>query len=650
MTKIFLLLSATFLLSVNLLAQTTLYPYSRPSRTELLAKLNAKNPNHEHPRLYARSEDFVILRQRVITDPQLKEWTTRIIRIADKTVNVDTIPYAYKDNQTSPLSRIIPSRLFNLSLAYQITQNSKYANRAIKELEALANWPDWGIRPNFLSVADIMYAVSTGYDWCYEAMNPAQRTSIKNAMVEKGLKKMITEYNTNPTYKYIDRIGNVFGSNNWNPWCNGAASACALAIGDEEPEIAGELLERSLVIVENFAGTYGPDGASVEGPGYGNGAMTFYIRWIAAMESALGTSYNYLNVPGIPEYVYFSPYINGPVKSLNFHDSGMDNKIYLDVTFFIANKLQKPALGNMRKTDIMSGNTKAEMFDILWYRPDYYGTSTETLALDKYFRGNVQTGSMRSSFTDSNALFLAFHGGESDVAHTHLDIGQFNIDAMGLNWAMDLGTEKMTYNATFNGTYQRYELYRLNPGGHNTLLIDPSNTFYGQSIPAFNPVTFFNSTKSEGRAIIDMTKAYQTQANSAKRGYALTDNRSRIVIQDELDLKKKSEVSWFMHTRATIEVSADGKTAILTQQGKRMKASLVSPKEGEFLSMKAELLPETCQNANQTINTGIQKLAVKIDGVQKTTIVVEFIPIYKEEDLIKPLLKVTPLSKWEKDK
>jgi hypothetical protein len=215
---------------------------------------------------------------------------------------------------------------------------------------------------------------------------------------------------------------------------------------------------------------------------------------------------------------------------------------------------------------------------------------------------------------------------------------------------LDLGTEKMTYNAAFNGTYKRYEVYRLNPGGHNTLLINPSNTFYGQSIPAFNPVTFFNSFKSEGRAIIDMTKAYQTQANSAKRGYALTDNRSRFILQDELDLKAKSEVWWFMHTRAIIEVSADGKSAILTQQGKRMKASLVSPKEGKFLSLKAEPLPETCQNANQTVNTGIQKLAVKIEGVQKMTIVVEFTPIYKEEDLKKPLLKIIPLSKWEKDK
>jgi hypothetical protein len=535
--------------------------------------------------------------------------------------------------------------LYALSFAYQITWEQKYADRAIQELEAIAAWPDWGTRLDFLSVADIMLAFSVGYDWCYAAMTPEQRKVIRDAIVNKGLKRMIDEYNTNPSYTFKNGIGNIFGNNNWNPWCNGAASACALVIGDEEPAIAGEILERSLVIVENFAGTYAPDGASVEGPSYGNGAMSFYIKWIAAMESALGTSYNYFNVPGIPEYVYFTPYLNGPVKALNFHDAGTDDKKYLDVTFFIARKLQKPGLGNMRKADIASGNTRADVFDLLWYRPEYDGKDTESMHLDKYFGGLVQTGSFRSSFTDPNALFLAFHAGENDVCHTHLDIGQFNIDAMGINWALDLGTDRITYNKAPNDTYKRYEIYRLNPGGHNTLLINPSK-FYGQSIPAFNPVTKFESSPSGGYAIINMTQAYQTQANSVKRGYALTADRKKIIIQDELDLKKVSEVWWFMHTRATIKVGEDGKTAILSQMGKQMRAILVSPAEGNFLAMKAEPLPETCQNANQAINTGIQKLAIRINGVQKTTIMVELVPVLHKTDIKKAAMPLIQLDKW----
>lgn len=633
--------------SGNYLFARTTYLYARPGRAMLLAALKAKNPNYEHPRLFARSADFDTLRKKVVSDPQMKNWFENILKTANRIVNIDTIPYVYEPIYVSPpITRSVPVRLYALSMAYQITQKQKYADRVIKEMEAIANWPDWGISPNFLCVADIMNAFSVGYDWCYAAMTPAQRTVIKNAIVNKGLKRMIDEYKTNPTYIFKNGIGNVFGNNNWNPWCNGAASACALAIGDEEPAVAGEVLERALVIVENFAGTYAPDGASVEGPAYGNGAMSFYVKWIAAMESALGTSYNYFNVPGIPEYVYFTPYLNGPVKALNFHDAGDDSKKYLDVTFFIANKLHKPELGNMRKNDIQSGNAKGGIFDILWYRPEYYGNKTEVLPLDKYFGGLVQTGSFRSSFKDPNAIFLAFHGGENAVAHSHLDIGQFNIDAMGLNWALDLGTDPLTYNPAFKNTFNLFGIYRLNPGGHNTLLIDPSATFNGQSIPAYNPVIQFESTPSRGFAILDMTQAYKTQANTAKRGFALTENRSKIIIQDELDLKQVSDVWWFMHTRAKIKVSEDGKKAILTQQGKKMRAVLVSPSDCKFLSLPAEPLPETYQNANQAINTGIQKLAVKISGIQKTTIMVEFVPILKDADLTQAATTLVPLNKW----
>lgn len=647
MIKVFtLIVNVLLLFSGNCLFAQTAYKYARPDRATLLSALKVKNPNFEHPRLFARSADFDILRKKIESDPEMKNWFEDILKRANRIVTIDTVPYAYEPIHVSPpISRSVPGRIYALAMAHQITGKQKYADRAIRELVAIADWPDWGIRPNFLSVADIMQAFSVGYDWCYAAMTPVQHTVVRNAIVIKGLKKMIDEYNTNPTYIFENAIGNVFGNNNWNPWCNGAASACALVIGDEEPTICGEVLERALVIVENFAGTYAPDGASVEGVGYGNGAMSCYIKWIAAMESALGTSYNYFDVPGIPEYVYFAPYMNGPDASLNFHDAGNDTKKYLDVTFFIANKLRKPALGNMRKNDIQNGNTRAEVFDLLWYRPEDYGKTTETLPLDKCFGGLVQTGSFRSSFTDPNAIFLAFHAGENDVCHTHLDIGQFNIDAMGLNWAMDLGTDPITYNGAYKGTYNRYEIYRLNPGGHNTLLINPSK-FYGQSIPAYNPITYFKSTSSDGRAIIDMTKAYQTQVNSAKRGYALTAERSKIVIQDELDLKQSSDVWWFMHTRSKIEISSDGKTAFLTQEGKKMRAILVSPIESKFLSLAAEPLPETSQNANQATNNGIQKLAVQITGVQKTTITVEFVPILKDADLTQTALPLVQLSKW----
>jgi hypothetical protein len=152
MKKIVLLtILFSLFISVNFLFAQTAYPYARPGRAEILAALNTKNPNHEHPRLYVRSADIAALRQRIASDPQMKSWYVRVLATADRTINLDKTPYAWRDNQTSPLSRSVPGRLYALSFVYQITWEKKYADRAIQELEAIAGWPDWGIRPDFLS-------------------------------------------------------------------------------------------------------------------------------------------------------------------------------------------------------------------------------------------------------------------------------------------------------------------------------------------------------------------------------------------------------------------------------------------------------------------------------------------------------------------
>lgn len=650
-------LTATFFLLWFLFSGIELnaYTYTRPSRTTLIADLMAKNPNFDHPRLYARSSDFALLKQYIISDQLMSSWYAKMLAVANRYVDIDTVPTNYRETNLTIIqngylntnTRYFPEKMCQLALCYQITGQQKYADRAYKEMMALDSIPDWTSTKYgyHLMTADILWGFAVAYDWCYAAYSPTQKAVLKSNMLNKGINKLLAMYNANPTYK-IPNIGNPFSDGNHNPWDNGGASVAAMAIGDEEPTVSGELLERALVVAENFTIGYGTFGCT-EGPGYGDTALNRYMEWMAALESALGSSYNYINAPGITDLAYFHPYVNGPIKSLNYHDAGTDALGYLQTTFFVANKTLNPALGNMHKNDLIAGRTSPVVKDLFWFKPENYGSSTEVLPLDRYFGGNVQTGSMRTSFSDDNALFLAFHGGENNVGHRHLDTGQFNIDAMGLNWALDLGTEPLTYDAALRSKYKSAEfLYRINPGGHNTLLIDPDSVSFGQSSSAYSPVTKFVSQPTGAFAIMDMSKAYQTQVNSAVRGYALTANRSKFVIQDEIDLIQPSVVWWNMHTRAVITVSADGKTAILSQSGKRMRASLVSPAGASFLSMKAEPLPEMYQNAYQTTNGGIQKLAIKLSGVKNTTIRVEIIPVLTDADLSVATLPLIPLSKW----
>jgi hypothetical protein len=71
-----------------------------------------------------------------------------------------------------------------------------------------------------------------------------------------------------------------------------------------------------------------------------------------------------------------------------------------------------------------------------------------------------------------------------------------------------------------------------------------------------------------------------------------------------------------MHTKADIDISADGKTAILTIGDKKLKAT--SHSDGTFSVMKAERLKGEWEYDDEY--SDIRKLTVKLEKVKKAEI------------------------------
>ena len=80
-----------------------------------------------------------------------------------------------------------------------------------------------------------------------------------------------------------------------------------------------------------------------------------------------------------------------------------------------------------------------------------------------------------------------------------------------------------------------------------------------------------------------------------------------------------------MHTKADIEISEDGKTAILTIGDKQLKAT--SLKDGTFSVTKAERLSGEWEWDEEYPD--IQKLTVKLEDVKKAEICITLEPITK---------------------
>jgi len=595
-----------------------------PPAREILAKLHPG-----HPRLLASESDFARLKERVATDPQLKEWHARLRaegrRLLDQPVSKYEIPDGLRLLSTS---RRVLDRQQTLGLLHRLEGDRRYVERAWQELEAAVRFPDWNPR-HFLDTAEMTHAFAIGYDWLYDQWTEAQRAVLRQAIVERGLKLGVACHRGGTTYGWWTR-----SEHNWNQVCNGGIGMGALALADVEPELAGEFLAAALKSIQLPMRRFAPDGAWDEGPGYWNYATSYNVIFLAALETALGTDFGLSHIPGFAEAGMFPIYITGPLgKTFNYADGG-EGAIRAPQMFWLARRFDRPAYAAYERKV-----ASADPLDLLWFMPG--GSGKADLPLDRYFR-EAEVVTFRSAWEDRDALFVGFKAGDNKANHSNLDLGSFVLDALGVRWVADLGADNYNLPGYFGG--QRWTYYRLRAEGHNTVILNPGPE------PDQDPKGAARIAKYEARsdraiAIADLTPAYAQQARQAKRGIAVLGRR-QVLVQDEIAADKPMEVWWFLHTPAEIQVAEDGRSAILMRDGRRLRAQLLSPDGARLTVMDARPLPTSPQPEQQARNEGIRKLAIHVTDAKDLRLAVLLVPLPEGERAAEPPPGLTPLSDW----
>ena len=587
-----------------------------PSAEEILSHLDKS-----HPRLLVNSNDFARLTQAVKTDATLAAWFIKIQKDADKILPQTPSKYELTDGvRLLSVSRSVVNRIYNLSLVYRLTGDKRYADRAWTELKAVGEFESWHPK-HFLDTAEMTHAVAIGYDWLYDYWTPEQRKFLRQAIVEKGLIPALDVH-----HKKNGWAATAF---NWNQVCNGGIGMGALAIADEEPKLAGEFLEDALNSIQIAMKTYAPDGAWPEGPGYWDYATSYNVFLLAALESALHTDFGLSQLPGFALAGDFPIYMTSPInRTFNFADA--HDKIGAPPElFWLAQKFNRPDYA-----DFAMKRATGSPFELIWSHP-LNASTTKTPSLDKYFR-HAEVVSLRGSWTDSNATFVAFKAGSPKVNHSHLDLGSFVLDAEGERWATDLAGDNYNLPAYFGN--QRWTYYRLRAEGHNTLVLNPG-AGPDQNLPAETKIIRFRSTLTNSFGITDLTPAYQSEAQHVQRGIALI-NRSQVIIQDEIQADKPADLWWFMHTAA--EITLHGHTATLTIGKKKMTARILSPADATFTTMRDEPLPTSPHPKGQADDSAHEKLAIHLPNTKNLTLTVYLTP----GPINKTPPKVKPLQDW----
>jgi hypothetical protein len=600
-----------------------------------------------HPRLLATGERFEWLRRTIDSNsvPLVTRWWATNLVLANNLLTLP--PSTYTTNERGTILQVcrdVLDRVARLAVAYRVTADASFAERAWTELEAAANFPDW--QPTyFLSTAEMTHAVALGYDWLFDYWSPARRDTLRNAIVNKGLTPSLSYYANASGWAATNQ-------NNWNLVCNGGMVLGVLAVAGENSALVESnllyILSRALPSASAVMRHYTADnGGWYEGPIYWEYATAYNVRMLAALESALGSDFGLSDTRGLAEAGLFPLHLVGPSRlNFNFADAA-DRTLRGPQLFWLARRFNRPEYAWHERTYGVSS-----ALDLLWYDSRGSDPSVGGLAPDNAFRGPTSTTpflpadavTLRSRWGDTGAIFAGFKAGEIGASHGHCDAGSFVFDALGRRWAHDLGPDDYDLPDYFREA-ARTNYYRIRAEGQNTLVINP-DAGAGQMLGTAPAIVLYQSELEGGRslAVADLTAAYG-QAR-VWRGVQLLNQRRWFLVQDEIQTASPANVWWFMHlhTNTTVEFTATGDAATLTQGSDRLWLKILSG-PGRFALSNAAPLPSS-PITNQSVNASFRKLAIQLSNVTDTTLAVLMVPLSAGAVVPVSLPTVVPLREW----
>lgn len=610
--------------------------------SELNEAIKKAGENLSHPFILANKDNFNAVRkeyeEKSFTD-YTEGLSKSVLYNADGLLNTDIYPVMEyvldEEDSILPISREVINRMVILGYAWQITGDSKYAERAWQELKNVCDYDDW-CTGHFLATAEMALAVSIGYDWFFDYLTDEQKDLLAEITYNYAIKPALSK-------NYLKNWF-TWSKNNWNSICYSGVGIASMAFSSYYPDEAAEFLSMCYKNMPIAFRSFTPNGVYAEGPGYSQSGMNAIVFFIATSKNLFGTDFGMSEIDGFKQLGYFPVYITTPTGVFNYGDN-KDRMCFSPVLHWYASEYEAPLLSAYQMWDMPSeftpdasdsvernGSGKEDALSSLWYNRNYKGDETDFSDEPLFVSLQSDVGQtltlMRSKYLDENATFAGIKGGYNYTNHGDLDIGTFVFDSMGERWAEELGpgsydAPNYFLNLPAGG---RWKNYCKRAEGQNTLVINPDMTFEDQYALAECSFISFEETADGGKCSLDMTDAYRmNKATKVTRDFELYDGYSSLKITDSIKCIGKSEVFWFMHTKADIEISDDGKTAILSIGDKEMKAT--SQGDGVFSVMKAEALKGAYEY--DADYSDINKLTVHLEDIKSAEICITLEPIEK---------------------
>ncbi len=409
------------------------------------------------------------------------------------------------------------------------------------------------------------------------------------------------------------------GALNWNGVCNGSIGLAFLYMEDDLQTLA-EALAMVLEGFEAYIATgFEPDGGSIEGVGYWNYGLMYYVTLAERLHEISGGELDLLSTKRMKDIAYYPVGMAlKPPMYLNFGDAPDTVNLAAGIAQRIAERTGVPELralvGSNTKPDEHSysiAKLPIMLRQIIWWD----GKAMDPPSLEDYFLPEVGVAKLVGDANGKDVI-VAVTVGHTDGHHSHVDVGSFVYHIDGESLIPDAGRGKYSKNYFRR---ERYENIFNNAYTHNVPRIDgamqqPGPEFGGHK--QFHGTIIEHGMEGDCKFVtLDFHTAYDLpNLTLARRKIQLNPTNGEATIHDRFEFEgdvlpiEEAFVTWH-------NVSLNEKGDTLTIQGENSSIRIYA--EGADFHVEA-LEQESRDNERDGI---LKRISTRINGSQFTLVV-----------------------------
>ena len=559
-----------------------------------------------HPRLFAGTGEFA--RVAASTDPAVQASLQALAAEAALLRQRPVLERHVDGFRLLAVSRAAVLRVGTLAAAYRMLGDGAAGQAARENLLAIARFSDWNPR-HYLDVGEMTLAAALGYDWCHDLLTAEERAEVRAAIVTKGIMPSFVE----PAPFW------VAGETNWTQVCHAGLVAGALAIHEDEPDLARRTVVRALQhLPKALDAIYDPTGNYPEGPMYWGYGTIYTIIVNEALRSVLGDDGGLGRHAGLLASGQFFAHGHGATgQPFCYGDCSASAPAWMynaASLSWLARENRQAAILPVPPQPMLKPSEDAN-FRFLPFLPLWLldgPAPGEPLPLTYVGGGLRQVWISRQAWGNSQAAYVGVTAGSPGDPHGHMDTGSFVFESDGVRWAHDLGMHP--YEPLEKGGVKlwdlsqnspRWTVFRLGADAHNILRL-PGVTQQVQGRATL--VTRREDPASPG-CDLDLTSVYAPQATRVQRQVRFP-NRAALEVTDRIEgLAVTGTIRWQLLTRATVTVDPGGRVVHLQEAGKSLDLTVLEPADVRLTTAPADpYLP------SERPNPGYTRVAVEVAG------------------------------------